>query len=156
MAASGDLAGVQRIMVELGDQATPQAAYVALNMAAWKGHSAVVRWLCSEGRAAPDLATFWAACRSDDLDLAKWVDDARQGGETFDEEDAVGDLLAALERACDAGRKELAEYLRGRIPTEDWGDYFPDDGDADDEARQTELETYAQGVMEKYNACIDS
>lgn len=155
-AASGNLVRVQQIMEELGGHATPQATYTALNQAAWKGHADLVRWLCSEGGAVPDLSTFWTACRSGDLDLVKWVNGARREDETFGEEEAVGGLLAALERACDAGKKELAQYLRGLIPTEDWGDYFPDDGDSDDDARHAELNDYAQGVMRKYNECIDS
>lgn len=154
-AAGGNLARVQQITEELGPHVPAEPMQKALNQAAWKGHAEVVRWISLEGGAQPDLTTLWAACRSGDLDLVKWVNGERRGDETLDAEVEVSDLLGALERACDAGKKELAQYLRGLIPTEDWGGYFPDDGDADDDARYAELNSYAQEVMSKYTACID-
>jgi hypothetical protein len=154
-AARGDLVRVQQIMGELGEEASPQVAREALNRAAWKGHSDLVHWLCGEGHAEPDLSTLWAACRSGDLVLVRWVNEARGEDETLEEEVAVSDLLTALERACDAGNLEIAKYLRGLIPSEDWSSYFPDDGDADDIERERDLWSYAQDVMSKYNGCID-
>lgn len=153
-ATSGDLARAQQLMAEFGAHELAGAMHAALNQAAWKGHADLVRWLCEESGAQPDLSTFWAACRSGDLDLARWVNGARREDEGFDYEVAVSDLLAALERACDAGHRDLAAFLRGLIPSEDWGNYFPDEGDSDDEVRHAELHNYAQEVMQKYNACL--